>query len=305
MESLLVTGSQGFIGQNLINNKEINKYNYFCTVRKKEYKKKKNINHKFIQINLLNKKLYKKLPNICDQIIHLAGDARTFVNKKNERKQIYENTKITKNLIKYAISSKCKKFIFLSSVYVYSGNNEKVYKENLNLCPSESLGKSKLICEKLICNYAKKYKVECYILRAFTIYGSNSRKTQFLPMIKRKINHVNCKNITLKKPHIIRDFLHVDDLLNAIFLCLKVKNKKKINILNIGSGKSISIGLIVKKLIDISNKKVKLVFLPLIKSQEEIGDKNHNANIEKIKKILNWRPKINIKKGLKKFYEQN
>lgn len=305
MESLLVTGSQGFIGQNLINNEKLNKYNYFCTIHKSYHKKKKNLNQKFIKINLLNKKSYKKLPNICDQIIHLAGDARTFVDKKNERNQIYHNTKITKNLIRYAIKSKCKKIIFLSSVYVYSGNNNKIYRENLNLCPTEPLGKSKLISEKLICNYAKKYKVKCFILRAFTIYGSNSRKTQFLPMIKKKINNVNCKKIVLKKPQIMRDFLYVDDLLNAIFLCLKKNYKKKINILNVGSGKSISIGLIVKKLINISNKKIKLVYLPSIKSEEDVGDKNHNANIDKIKKVLNWKPQINIRKGLKKFYEQN
>ena len=103
----------------------------------------------------------------------------------------------------------------------------------------------------------------------------------------------------------MRDFLHVDDLSNAIYLCLKSKNKKKINIFNLGSGKSISIGFIVKKLINISNKKLKLVFLPYIKSKEDIGDKNHKANIKKIKKILNWRPQIDINQGLKKFYENS
>ena len=41
MESLLVTGSQGFIGKNLIINKQINKYNYFCTIRKNKFNKKK------------------------------------------------------------------------------------------------------------------------------------------------------------------------------------------------------------------------------------------------------------------------
>lgn len=305
MESLLVTGSQGFIGKNLINNKKLNKYNFFCTFHKKKYNKKKSLNNKFIRINLLLTKSYKKLPKICNQIIHLAGDARTFVDNKNGIKQINDNTKITKNLIRYAIKSKCKKIIFLSSVYVYSGNNNKVYHENLNLCPKEPLGKSKLISEKLICNFARKYKVKCYILRAFTIYGPNSRKTQFLPMIKRKINNVNCKKIVLKKPKIMRDFLHVDDLSNAIYLCLKSNNKKKINIFNLGSGKSISIGFVVKKLINISNKRLKLIFLPYIKSKEDIGDKNHKANIKKIKKILNWRPQINIHKGLKKFYENS
>ena len=54
-------------------------------------------------------------------------------------------------------------------------------------------------------------------------------------------------------------------------------------------------------MINISNKKLKLVFLPYIKSKEDIGDKNHKANIKKIKKILNWRPQIDINQGLKNF----
>lgn len=300
MESLLITGSQGFIGKNLVSKKEIKKYNYFCTI----YKNKNSIKKKFTKINLLNLKAYKKLPNKCDKIIHLAGDARTFLDKENEKKQIYQNAKITKNLIKYAVKSNCKKFIFLSSVYVYSGNNTKIYKENLSLNPCEPLGKSKLISEQLICKYARKFKITCYILRAFTIYGSNSRKSQFLPMIVRKINNKNCKKIVLKKPYILRDFLHVDDLLNAIFLCLEIKSKKKINIFNVASGKSLPVGFVVKKLLKISKKKKKLVFLPFEKCQKNVGDKNHYANIEKIKRNLNWSPKICITKGLKKFYDK-
>ena len=81
---------------------------------------------------------------------------------------------------------------------------------------------------------------------------------------------------------------------------------KKINIFNLGSGKSISIGFIVKKLINISNKKLKLVFLPYIKSKEDIGDKKPQSKYKKkIKKILNWRPQIDINQGLKKFYENS
>ncbi len=47
MESLLVTGSQGFIGQNLINNEKLNKYNYFCTIHKNYHKKKNKFKSKF------------------------------------------------------------------------------------------------------------------------------------------------------------------------------------------------------------------------------------------------------------------
>ena len=77
--------------------------------------------------------------------------------KKNlKKKQIEHNTKITKNLLRYIKKTKCKKLIFLSSVYVYSGCKSKIYKENLELKPKEALGKSKLISENLIKKFVKK-----------------------------------------------------------------------------------------------------------------------------------------------------
>ena len=180
---------------------------------------------------------------------------------------------------------------------------KKVYKENLKLNPCEALGKSKIASEKLIRKFAKQNKIKCLILRAFTIYGPNSRKTQFLPMLKKKINNKKDKKITVRQPEIMRDFLHINDLVDVITLCLKKKIVKKINIFNVGFGKSLSIGFIVKKLLKISNTNKKLIFLTNQKIKNSTGDKDHYANIDRIKKILKWKPKININNGLKNFYE--
>ena len=305
MENLLVTGANGFIGKNLILSKSLNRYDTYCTYFNTRSNNTKNNKKNYIRINLLDFKEYSKLPNHCHNIIHLAGDARTFVDKKSEKKQILHNTKITKNLLWYAKKAKCKKIIFLSSVYVYSGSKNKIYKENIKLRPEEALGKSKLISEKLIKEFVKTNKTQCYILRAFTIYGPNYRKSQFLPMIKDKINNKKNKKIFLKNPFIKRDFLHVSDLIEAINLCLKKKKSKKLNIFNVGSGKSLSVGFIVKKLLQISNKKKELIFSSNEKIIKFSGDKDHYANIDSIRNILNWRAKLNISKGLKKFYEQN
>ena len=207
-------------------------------------------------------------------------------------------------MLRYIKKTKCKKLIFLSSVYVYSGSKSKIYKENLELKPKEALGKSKLISENLIKNFVKKNDLCSYLLRAFTIYGTNSRKSQFLPMIIRQIQNKNLSKIVLKKPQIMRDFLHVDDLVEAIFLCLKYKNKKNLNIFNVASGKSLSVGFIVQKLIKISGNNKKLSMLPVKQTISHVGDRSHYANIDKIKNQLTWEPKININRGLKKFYEQ-
>ena len=85
-----------------------------------------------------------------------------------------------------------------------------------------------------------------------------------------------------------RDFIHVDDLINAFIKVIKSKLVNKIY--NLGSGKRTSIAGIAK----IFGGKKK--FIPF-----RLGEpKNSLANISKIRKDLGWRPQISIEEGIKK-----
>ena len=88
-----------------------------------------------------------------------------------------------------------------------------------------------------------------------------------------------------------RDFIHVDDLANAFIKIIKSKLIKKIY--NLGSGKRTSINTIAK----IFGGKRK--FIPLRPGEP----KNSLANISKLKKDINWKPKISIEKGIKKLLQ--
>ena len=94
MKSLLVTGSQGFIGKNLINKKYFKNYKIYLTYNKSLNKKTKN--KTFIKINLLNFKDFSKLPKSCDYVIHLAGDPRTFVEKNLKKNKLNITPKLQK-----------------------------------------------------------------------------------------------------------------------------------------------------------------------------------------------------------------
>ena len=95
-----------------------------------------------------------------------------------------------------------------------------------------------------------------------------------------------------------RDLLYIDDLVEFVILILK-KQKSKFKIYNCGLGKSYSINQIVKKIIKISNKKLKIT--------NDIGKPNINTslylNCSLARKELDWKPKISIDEGIKKqFY---
>lgn len=296
MKKIIVAGASGFVGQNLL--KKILKKNYdFCAISNTKKINKEN----WLSLDLSISKNYKNLPQKVYCIVHLAGDPRTFLRRSDGLKQIKKNLSITKKLAYYATKKKCKKFIFLSSVYVYSGNKNFPFKENMNLKPLDFLGKSKLKSENFLLNYFKKVKIQCTVLRAFTLYGPHYRKNQFLSLLKKKINTDN-RFIRLLNPNPLRDFIHIDDLTNLITLIINNKKKYKHETFNVGTGLSYSIKNIAEKMNSLSKKKKILIFNNNQKEKFK-NDFDHIANISKVINFFKWRPKIKLNTGLKKFYE--
>ncbi len=140
-------------------------------------------------------------------------------------------------------------------------------------------------------SYASIFKMPNISLRFFNVYGPRlDILSQYSAVIGNFIWQT--KN---KKPLTIvgdgkqtRDFIHVDDLVRAL---LKVIKSKSVNeIYNLGSGKRTSINTIAK--IFGGRKK----FVPFRPGEP----KNSQASILKIKKEINWKPRISIKEGIKK-----
>jgi nucleoside-diphosphate-sugar epimerase len=303
IKNILITGASGFIGSslifkisNLFPNSRI-----FCTYNKKLYYKKKNIY--WIKTNLINKNFNRNFPRNIDLIIHLAADPRTFLKGKAARLQYKLNTLMTSNITEYAILSKCKYFIFASSVYVYSGSKNKIFCENEKLNPKESLGKSKKVSEKIIQNKFLNKKIKTFILRFFTVYGANSRKSQFLRNFLYELKRSRKKFVILNNVISKRDYIYIDDIIDLLILLIKKmkKIKKTYNIYNVGFGKSYSPIDILK----IINKSFRKNFI--IKSAKKkllTSDISHLADISKIDKDLKWKPKFTIYRGLSKIYNQ-
>ncbi len=91
-----------------------------------------------------------------------------------------------------------------------------------------------------------------------------------------------------------RDFLYIDDFVDLI---LKIKDyTSKLEIFNVGSGISFSFEEIIKKIENNSSKKLKVDY-----EEDESFIEDIRADISKIKKTVNWQPKIKLDDALKKF----
>ncbi len=245
---VLITGSNGLLGQKLVNLFTLNNYEVIATSKGKnrnlviegfEY-----INANITNFNKINSIIKKIKPNF---IIHTA--AMTNVDqcelRKRECKEV--NAKAVKNIVKA-----CEEFnihlVHISSDFIFKGKKG-YYQENDKSNPVNHYGEMKLKSEQ----YLLKSSINYTILRTIILYGytPNTNKNNLILWIKKSLE----KN---KPISVVTDQLrmptYVDDLANA---CLQAVKKKAKGIYHISSNELMSIyeiALSVAKAFDLDSK---------------------------------------------------
>ena len=286
--SILVTGSSSYIGKNLINYFEKNKIDYVGIDLLKPYTKK------CIRINIEDSKINLKIKKKIKGIVHLAAISTDQMSIKDPALSYKVNIFGSMNLMELAKKKKIKNFVFASSEWVYGSfkNNE-----------IKSI-KSKIIIEKLESNYAKtkaimekiivaSKKFNYSILRFGIIYGNKISNFSVVESIVEQVKNKNIINVQSKKTS--RSFIHVDDIISAIICSLKLKGK---NILDIQGPYPVSLEMLIKFTENIINKKVKIIE----KNKKNCSIKLIDSTLSN--KILNFKPKISIKKGILKILKK-
>ncbi len=291
-KNILVTGCAGFIGSQVCKflKKKYNLYgidDFSTGLRRNLVKGVKIIDHK----NFTKKKF--------DTIIHCAGQSsgeKSFWDPEND---FNRNFLLTKKIINFAIKTKVRKFIFLSSMSVYGEINGEA-KININCNPKSYYGLHKFMSENYISFFEN--KIDFTILRLFNVYGPGQNlKINYQGMVSIFLSDMIKNNKISVKGSIkrYRDFIFIDDVVNIIDIAIKNKklsNKK----INIGTSKKTSVEKLLNELSKIhfkhSGKKIKI-----IKLNSTPGDQfgiYSDKEIFKVKKNF-----TTLKKGLNKFYK--
>jgi nucleoside-diphosphate-sugar epimerase len=155
MNEVLLTGSTGFVGKNLI-----------------VYLSKEG--HHLQPISLRNgipaMSLDKQIA-----IVHLAGKAHDLKNVFDPQEYYEVNFELTRDLYDAFLKSDIKKFVFISSVKSSSDQVEDVLTESDVPDPKTHYGKSKLMAEQYIQSHALPMGKSCYILRPCMIHGPGNK----------------------------------------------------------------------------------------------------------------------------------
>ena len=301
MKNILITGAAGFIGSHLVdfylnkNFKVIGIDNYMTgSIR--------NISH-----NLDNKNFYLiehditkelKIKEKIDYILHFASPA----SPKDYLKYPIETLQIgsigTENILKIALKNKSRVLV-ASTSEVYGDPlvhpQTETYFGNVNpVGPRGVYDEAKRYLEALTVAYKTVKKLNVGIIRIFNTYGPRMRVSDGRAIPNFIDQAINNKNFTVYGDgKQTRSFCYIDDTINGINKLLESNYNLPVNI---GNSKEHSILELINTIKFKIKTKSKITFHKLPKNDPKV----RRPDITLAKKILHWRPMIDLEMGLDK-----
>ena len=154
---VLISGTSGFVGSNLI-----------------QFLNKRKVNN-FINLNLRNPNWKSQIDEKTQAIIHLAGKAHDLRNVANPDEYYQVNYELTKQLFDIFLESSASVFVFMSSVKAIADEVVGVLTEEFDANPQTHYGKSKLLAEDYILSKDIPNNKRVFILRSCMIHGPGNK----------------------------------------------------------------------------------------------------------------------------------
>jgi nucleoside-diphosphate-sugar epimerase len=305
-KTVLVTGATGFVGSCLTHGL----VNEDCDIHiiKREQSNTwriKDILSRVVahNVDLIDgSSLEKLIRNIKPEIIFHTATYGGYPFQKNVNKVIQTNIVGTVNLVNACSKAGFNIFVNTGSSSEY-GLKSKPMGETDLLEPNNNYGVAKASATLFCQAKARSEGLPIVTLRLFSPYGYYEEATRLVPSVI--ISCLTGKNPKVSSPEPVRDFVFIEDVLGAY---IKVANVPSIGgeIFNIGYGRQHSVGEVVNKIIESTERKASPEWGGISKRTSE--PTIWQADISKAKDILKWEPRYNLEQGLNKtvkWFEEN
>lgn len=297
--TILITGATGFIGSNLLR-ELILKHTVYLILRKSSNTWRiqdliDRCNIIFTDISdykSLSKNTAKIIQSI-DTTVHLASYGVS-AQKFDLNEGIKTNISGTLNLLKLSHSNGVKRFINTGSCFEYAPSTRS-YSETSLIGPQSIYGGIKAATTFLVSAYAKAHRYNAFTLRLFTPFGQFEAQNRFIPTVI--LGLLNKKNINASNPNSVRNYIYIEDIIEAYKKSIFTIKNLCGEIINIGSGKQYRLSEVVEIIQNISKRKINILW----KTRKEFNQTDYNnwkCSNNKANRILNWQPSTHIEEGL-------
>ncbi|WP_342541319.1 UDP-glucose 4-epimerase GalE [Heyndrickxia sp. FSL K6-6286] len=304
--SILVLGGAGYIGSHAVyqlidKNIDVVVVDNLLTGHQQAIHPKA----KFYQGNIKDKVFLQQVfeKEQIDSVIHFAASSLVWESMSNPIKYFDNNVYGTQVLLDVMRDYGVKQIVFSSTAATYGEQKVMPITEDALTNPTNAYGETKLIMEKLMkwCDVA--YGIKFVSLRYFNVAGARATgeigedhnpETHLIPVIlqvalgQREFISIFGNDYETYDGTCIRDYVHVEDLIDAHILALQYLQKGGESIvLNLGSSKGYSVKEIVEAAREITGHPI-----PTKIVERRAGDPSTLiASSEKAKRVLEWNPK--------------
>jgi nucleoside-diphosphate-sugar epimerase len=303
---IVVTGATGFIGCHLLpalNNQDLQ---LVLTVRH-HLSKELNSDYKVVNVGEIDEKTdWTEALIEVDTIIHLAARAHQLNDQAvdPEAEFLRVNYEGTKNLVRQAIASGVKHFIFISSIGAMATLSEQVLTEESPCHPDTPYGRSKLQAEKALTELCHDSPMTWTIIRPTLVYGAGNpgNMERLIKLVKRGLP------LPLGSIHNQKSFLYVGNLVDAIATCIDHPNAKNQTFI-ISDGEDLSTSDLIRRLGKALDKSPLLLPFPpellrlatKLLGKADVGDRllgSLQVDNSRIRQTLDWKPPYTVDQGL-------
>lgn len=276
MASVLVTGARGFIGRALCASAGLAPYRVIALSR--------------ADGDLADSATLKGVVP-TSRVVHLAGRVSVPESWSNPADFHRANLLSTLNVLEYCCEHDAA-LVFISA-YLYGIPERLPVSETSPPRPNNPYALSKHLAEQACEFYARHRGVSVTVLRPFNIFGPAQRPDFLIPHILRQVAAGDRVVVDDLAPR--RDYLFVDDLVEAIVRSLDAKWEHEV--INVGSGRSHSVGELIAAIQDVAQTRLPVVCADKPR-HNEIPDVY--ADIARAEARLGWRPRIGLRDGLER-----
>jgi len=244
----------------------------------------------------------------CSYVVHFAAQVSVPESIQNPHETIDINVNGTQVLVNESKKGSIQKFVLASSAAVYGNKNSLPHKEAKIGEELSPYAQSKLKNEEQI-KLLNSMDCQTFALRFFNVYGleksiksgSSAVIPSFIEQMLRGENPV-----VFGDGKQSRDFVHIDDVCNAIFSCLEHDLRASMHfVMNVATGNSTSLVDLIGELNEIMSSQDDGILCPPKFVEARGGDILHSKGCtERISKTLGWKPSVQLREGLRRMIQQ-
>jgi len=316
-KTILITGGAGFIGSNFMRHIfenypsyriiVLDALTYAGNVDNVPEKIKTDSRFTFWYGNVRNGELVNELVSKSDVVVHFAAESHVarsiFDNVIFFETDVLGTQVVANAVLKYCDS--VERFIHISTSEVYGTALEVPMTEEHPLNPTTPYASAKAGADRLVYSYWATYDIPAIIIRPFNNYGPNQHLEKVIPRFVTSALRDEPLTVHGSGDN-TRDWTYVGDLCQALDKAIHISlDKVKGQVINIGTGRDISIGAIAEVILDRLNKPRSLI--------THIGDrpgqvKRHVSSTDKALQMLGWKAETDFDRGITKtieWYQRN